>query len=422
MKKIFAILLVLVTANVNAASCYNWQTTPWTACSSTACGTKGTQTRDVTCQLEGGILSAESICTEVKPLAFQECVNDPCPYIDVTKYGAKSGDGLDDLVAVNQAIAAAKAGETVYVPAGMYDFDVSETKNIRLKSDITFEMSVDAILKVKPNALARYYLINGNAVKNVIVTGGQLVGDRYQHKGTTGEWGYGVKIGGGSDNVKIMNVKVKDFWGDGLATGGVNNLLITGVVSTNNRRQGLSLTNASNNVIVEKSEFSYTNGTAPESGIDIEPDLPRTSRNITIRNNKIHHNAKPGIIAYINTSDVKILNNEIYNNNHGIYIRGSQIGTIEGNVIKHNNHHAIRFEEVLTGQQFTKGYTVSNNKFINNLLSSSSINPNDGNGPLTSITGTSTSSDFKNHILIHSACCGKDPLDKPKFLTNQYAR
>src|SRR6476660_9711873 len=53
--------------------------------------------------------------------------------IDVSTYGAIAGDGNDDAAAINKAITAASAGDTVVVPSGL--FDVSST--IKTKSGVS---------------------------------------------------------------------------------------------------------------------------------------------------------------------------------------------------------------------------------------------------------------------------------------------
>ena len=57
---------------------YSWVTTTWSACSATACGTAGNQTRTVTCRRNDGTTVADSFCTGTKPQSTQTCAARAC--------------------------------------------------------------------------------------------------------------------------------------------------------------------------------------------------------------------------------------------------------------------------------------------------------------------------------------------------------
>ena len=61
--------------------------------------------------------------------------------------------------------------------------------------------------------------------------------------------------------------------GDGLYLADIYTAHISNVRSLWNYRQGMSIIEAFN-TLVEHSEFSYTAGTAPGSGVDLENDRP----------------------------------------------------------------------------------------------------------------------------------------------------
>jgi parallel beta-helix repeat protein len=288
--------------------------------------------------------------------------------------GAKADGVTDDLKAFQAAIAAVPKDGTVYVPAGKYLFDVSKDKTIKMKSNMIFKMDPNAILMVKPNALERYYLMATGGAKNIEIYGGQLVGERNQHKSTVGEHGYGIQIGTGSQHVRIHDMKISDFWGDGICTGGYpDDVIIQRVIATNNRRQGLSITTGTNIQVLD-SEFSYTNGTPPMYGIDIEPDNPdkNYARNILIQGNYFHDNVAGGVQPYKNSQNVTIKNNRFSTGYEGIYMVGSKGGVISGNTFDH-----IKYEAIHIGS--TDSYEISNNVFRKTNMT----------GPLTSITGLS---------------------------------
>jgi parallel beta-helix repeat protein len=286
----------------------------------------------------------------------------PAGAISVKAKGAKADGVTNDLKAFQAAVAAVPKNGTVWVPAGKYLLDVSKKNNIAMKSNMTFAMDPNAVLMVKPNALTHYYVINTSQASNLEIYGGQLVGDRNQHKGTTGEWGFGIRISGGQ-HIKIHDMKISDMWGDGICTGEYpDDVVIQRILATNNRRQGLSITTGTNFQVLD-SEFSYTNGTAPQYGIDIEPDNPdkgNYARHILIQGNYIHHNKAGGIQPYKNTQDIVIKDNKIVYNVYGIYTVGSLGGEISGNKIAHNIYQGIYFGGS------TQGYKVDDNLFVNN--------------------------------------------------------
>jgi len=92
----------------------------------------------------------------------------------------------------------------------------------------------------------------------------------------TGEWRMAVKINGCS-NVTVEGLVLRDSGGDGVYLGaGVKNphntdIVLRDLVCDNNRRQGLSVISAER-LTVEGCAFVNTNGTAPQSGIDFEPN------------------------------------------------------------------------------------------------------------------------------------------------------
>jgi polygalacturonase len=249
--------------------------------------------------------------------------------VNVVTAGAV-GDGVtDDTWAFNAAITQVHAagGGSVYVPVGTYliDADVS----IKLKTDVWLDM-VDStrIIKVKPTASNRYNVIRMHNISNSRVIGGKIKGDRYQHLASTGEHGMGVSIYG-AYNCKVVNTVIIDCWGDGISIGTQSiysatnqsvNCVITGVTSRNNRRQGLTIGGV-DSLIVVNSNFTHTNGTAPQAGIDIEPDSDIAER-VHIKNCEIAYNARVGIEMNAKTSGTAIIRNV----------------TVEGNYIHHNTY------------------------------------------------------------------------------------
>lgn len=200
--------------------------------------------------------------------------------VDVKTFGAKGNGVTNDTAAIQKAInSLPSTGGVVVIPPGTYGIDA--VTSLKLKSNITLQMSPTTILGVIPNAAAQYTVLNIGGVSNVNVNSGVLWGDRLTHKGTTGEHGFGVGIFGAS-NVTVTGTASNNMWGDGFYVGNgptfgsslktrSTNVQLIDVTADNNRRQGISVTSGKDISIV-RAKLTNTNGAAPSAGIDVEPN------------------------------------------------------------------------------------------------------------------------------------------------------
>jgi hypothetical protein len=120
-------------------------------------------------------------------------------------------------------------------------------------------------------------LINIVGENNVYIRGpgARIIANRANY--TTGEQRHGVFVYG-SSNVIVEGLESTGHGGDGFYVGGPpntpsENIVLAGCLASDNRRQGLSITSA-RRVYVVDCEFDQTNGTAPQFGVDLEPNLP----------------------------------------------------------------------------------------------------------------------------------------------------
>jgi hypothetical protein len=240
--------------------------------------------------------------------------------INVRDKGAK-GDGVhDDTHAIQSAIDSLPAkGGTVLVPKGTYMIDAM--RSINLRSNMTLQLSPDATIAALPNSSQRSYMIKVWNVSNVGITGGNIVGEREGHTGTGGEWGYGINIQA-SNHVRVSGVHISHCWGDGMWIGALGkapnavpstDVSVDHVVSTENRRQGLSI-GPVDGVTITNSTFSNTHGTMPQSGIDIEPQTQGQANNITIDHCNLIDNRGSGLEIHSNVSNVTVKNSNITSN------------------------------------------------------------------------------------------------------------
>ena len=267
--------------------------------------------------------------------------------LNVKNYGAL-GDGVrDDTAAIQAAInALPSTGGTVFIPAGTYMIDT--VKKIQLRSYMLLQLDPGAILKAKTSSVSKasvVYIYNRTQVE---VAGGRIIGERDTHKymtTSTDEWNMGVQIKGGS-HVTVRDLHVSKCTGDGVCVGGgSSDVVIANIISTGNRRQGLSITNC-NTIKVYDSEFSYTSGTAPECGIDIEPDPGYTCSNIWIENCRVNNNRKYGINIWKNASNITLTRNTLeYNTSLGMGTVGCSGLTVTNNVIRYNGTTGVVYND-----------------------------------------------------------------------------
>lgn len=282
--------------------------------------------------------------------------------VSVKSYGAV-GDGIrDDTAAFQAAINALPAsGGTVTVPAGTYLID--PVKKVNLRSSMLLNMDPNAILQAKTNSAIRAYILYAYKRTNVEIAGGRLIGDRETHgyiSTSTSEWNHGIQILG-CVGVTIRDLYVTKCAGDGITVGGnANDVVITNVVSTGNRRQGLSLTQCFN-IKVYDSEFSYTNGTSPECGIDIEPDLPGTAYDIWIENCRLNNNAKYGMNIYKRSSNVTVTSCMVeYNGSCGVVTTGSSNINLLANTVRYNSATGIFIQDQTLNSSVSGGLSYGN--------------------------------------------------------------
>ena len=288
--------------------------------------------------------------------------------LDVRDFGAR-GDGVrDDTASINAAIQALPAeGGTVFVPAGRYLVDA--VQSIKLRSNMHLQLDPNAVLVCKPNAAEKAYVLYAYKVSDVEISGGRVVGDRYGHLGSTGEWGHAVFVRG-SQRVTVRDMRLSDCWGDGMSIGAAlvygaapipcEDIVVSNIVSTNNRRQGLSIGRGTN-ITVRDSEFSYSNGTAPECGIDIEPDDPGIADHVSIENCVLRGNRKYGLLAYKRSQNTTIRRCTVMNNGScGIVTVGSTAISITQCSVRMNSATGIFL------QDGTSGCDISQNTFYGN--------------------------------------------------------
>jgi polygalacturonase len=288
------------------------------------------------------------------------------------------GDGVKDATgAIQMEIdALAVGGGVVVIPAG-YSFRVSTdpARCIKLKTGVTLQL--DGNLVGIPNGLERSYGVLIDGQKDVTIRGvGRFIGDRLLHtySGTsTHEWGMGVAVYG-SQNVTVEGVIVAECTGDGIVVGrDSSDVTISNVVSTHNRRQGLTIGRAKT-VKVYDSEFSFTGtlngqpGAEPKDGIDIEPDSTGSAlcEDVLIQGCRIADNESAGIETMAVTAqvrNVRIIGCEIARNSDGGHFQKCQGIVLADNEVHDNRGYGIKLLNTTT-----TALPITGNVFQRNLL------------------------------------------------------
>jgi len=263
-------------------------------------------------------------------------------YINVRNFGAMGNGVTDDTAAFQAAINALPAsGGVIVVPSGTYMIDA--TKSINMRSNTRLSLWADATLQAIPNNASFAAVVKAWNVSNVEILGGHIEGERSHHLGTNG-MGYGISIQEASQ-VYVHDITLSDNWGDGILVGTTSgwrtftpssNVTLTRVTASNNRRQGLSIT-AANHVYVVYSSFNGSNGTAPQAGIDIEPQTLGPASQIRIESSGMSNNLGNGVEIHDNVTDVVVTGSTaVSNHGFGIFMLGTNNVTVTHDTLSLN--------------------------------------------------------------------------------------
>nr|DAH51173.1 MAG TPA: tail spike protein [Caudoviricetes sp.] len=251
-------------------------------------------------------IMVSSVDADGKPTGWRKKYRD---MLNVRDFGAKGDSTTDDTAAIQAALDAASTRgiSAVLFPTGTYKVSATTADNnffaaltVHSGQRLLFDA---ATLQLTANGYDFYAVLNIHNVDNVTVEGGlTIIGDRESHTATTGESGHGIRIVN-SHNVHVSDVDIRYTWGDGVCVGGngtmaeiSQNVTLERIRTYKCSRNGLSIIEA-DGVVVRDCDFTYTDRTAPQYGIDVEPNLG-TATNITIENVRMLNNGIGGFALY----------------------------------------------------------------------------------------------------------------------------
>lgn len=254
----------------------------------------------------GGPHSADNLTYKYETSLQEHSVGDRLrERVSVKDFGAV-GDGVaDDTACINAAIqnVSASGGGTLYVPRGTYNIAAAKTSNtapggVIMKSGVHLQFDSGAVFKAIPTGSMYYSIVSIIDCERVRISGAQLVGERYEHLDTQGEWGHGFLVMN-SSQLTIVDTQIRDCWGDGLYIRSATKTTLVRIVSDNNRRQGMSLISCTD-FRADHCIFQNTNGTDPQSGVDLEPNQATEEvRNVSFNACQFINNQGRGFVVGI---------------------------------------------------------------------------------------------------------------------------
>lgn len=172
---------------------------------------------------------------------------------------------------------------TIVIGEGTYTVEAKHEDDACLTVGSNTELVLDGTIIMKPNSFLRCDVIRLEGEKIILRGKGQIVGDKFTHTGTEGEWGMGIRISNGK-HVRVFGLTIKNCWGDCIY---INNhskdVVIDGCCLDNGRRQGISVVCA-DSVTIRKCKITNVGGTNPQYGIDIEPNSKDYVDHVKIEN------------------------------------------------------------------------------------------------------------------------------------------
>lgn len=285
--------------------------------------------------------------------------------INVQWFGVK-GDGTTLNNARLQA--AFNMAGNINIPDGNYLVDASRNA-VNIKSNTHLVLNKNAVIKTQANNNPyTYQTLYVNQAQNVSIEGGAVEGDKYTHTDTTGQHGFGISVYG-SKNVSIKDMKLSKCWGDGLYIGADTvtllladtNIMVSNVTSTDNRRNGLSVTYVRG---LRLNNCYFTNqggGPATPSGIDIEPNSAQIVDNVKISDCSETGNLGSAISSFVNYTNAQVKNITIENNSasanglYGLYLFSTYSGLMRD----------ININGYITSSQTQYGAYIRNTKNVN---------------------------------------------------------
>src|SRR5579862_62535 len=233
--------------------------------------TAGTQMASLTVKDSSGTTTSSSLSLTVANSNSNSGLPPrPATTFSLLHFG-NAGFGGDDTNVFQTALNYTAAnGEALEIPAGSYN-----VSPIFLPANTYLVVDANVTVTANSGYGTNDHLLNANAQNITIVGAGAATSVFHMLKAqyTSGEERHCLDIEN-AGNVTVSGISCNDSGGDGAYVRASTNVTIEDSVFNNNRRQGSSITGQVNHIYYLRDQFTNTSGTAPQSGIDIEPNSP----------------------------------------------------------------------------------------------------------------------------------------------------
>jgi hypothetical protein len=231
----------------------------------------------------------------------------PPGFLDATLFG------FDPVDATNALQSAISTGQNVYVPNMGTDWNVGPITLTHNDQTVLFAPGVVIVAKEGEFLGTDDNLFRNTTRQNVRLEGyGATLRMRQQdYRGPPyipSEFRFAIGLYS-ANNMEIVGLTIENAGGDGIYVGNTSgdftqDLLVKDVVINNAYRNGISVI-AAKNVVIDNVVIANTSGTAPEAGIDFEPNTDLEGiENVVIRNSIIVGNFAQGIIWSMRDTDL----------------------------------------------------------------------------------------------------------------------
>jgi hypothetical protein len=251
----------------------------------------------------------------------------PPDYISILSF--RQQDQSDGTAALQSAIrASAGSGKALHITARKKPYI---TRPLELPSDTKIILEPGVIVEAAPGYKELESMITIEDAHNVEIQGNGAVFRMPKPEYKNGEERHCIAIRGSSD-VHISSLSCNDSGGDGIYVGPgrapySSNVVVEDITLDNNRRQGISIVSAVG-LWIRHCTCTHSNGAAPQSGIDIEPNRPNYRlQNIHIEDSVTSNNSGDGVVINLTKLrsragpvDVTVTGNRSENNGNSGYV------------------------------------------------------------------------------------------------------
>ena len=161
--------------------------------------------------------------------------------------------------------------QDVTIPPGDYYVDAIKGLMVRSNTKLTINGNLHAL----PTAEDWSRVLYLQRVQNVqVVLNGQIIGERQEHLSTVGGGhGMGIQLENSTGVSATGPGMISQCWGDSIYVIGGGNISLSGFTAAYSRRNNMSIITVEG-LIARSVTWAMAGGTAPQAGIDLEPDTP----------------------------------------------------------------------------------------------------------------------------------------------------